>query len=170
MTTNEETPRRLSGGSQEVSTAGGKTTPTVPEVPPRRADARVVANVTDPVALWAEDQTTTLAERAGGDHWQVPEYGSPGWRALRPNDPRRYAAVLEAAELWRLRNEPDGPASELYVPVCLRLDAQAARIVYKLRHPHRPAWQLKATPEWPPVRIPGGGGRYLTHSEKRSAA
>ncbi|MFD0434749.1 hypothetical protein [Streptomyces chartreusis] len=31
----------------------------------------------------------------------VPEYGTREWLDLDPEDPRRYAATLEAAELWR---------------------------------------------------------------------
>ncbi|MFE9406897.1 DUF2742 domain-containing protein [Streptomyces sp. NPDC006530] len=53
----------------------------------------------DAPQLWAEHQLTTLAEDARD--WIVPPYGSLAWSQLPPNDPRRYAAVIEAAEQWR---------------------------------------------------------------------
>lgn len=37
------------------------------------------------------------------DAHDVPEYGSREWLDLDAEDPRRYAATLEAAELWRRR-------------------------------------------------------------------
>ncbi len=33
---------------------------------------------------------------------QPPEYGSPEWLALPLDDPRRHAALVQAAERWRL--------------------------------------------------------------------
>lgn len=39
----------------------------------------------------------------------------------------------------------------------------------QLRRP-KPAHQLRATPGWPPIQIPGQPGRYLTYNESRQAA
>jgi Protein of unknown function (DUF2742) len=38
---------------------------------------------------------------------EVPIYGSTEWEALDPIDPRRFAAVVVAAECWRQDGEPD---------------------------------------------------------------
>lgn len=35
------------------------------------------------------------------DPEDVPAYGSPEWLRLDPEGPHRFAAILEAAELWR---------------------------------------------------------------------
>lgn len=38
---------------------------------------------------------------------EIPVYGSEEWDALDPVDPRRFAAVVVAAECWRQDGEPD---------------------------------------------------------------
>jgi hypothetical protein len=43
----------------------------------------------------------------GRRHGEIPIYGSPEWEALDSIDPRRFAAVVRAAECWRLDSEPD---------------------------------------------------------------
>jgi hypothetical protein len=43
----------------------------------------------------------------GRRHGEIPIYASPEWEALEPTDPRRFAAVVRAAECWRLDGEPD---------------------------------------------------------------
>jgi hypothetical protein len=43
----------------------------------------------------------------GRRHGEIPVYGSPEWEALPPADPRKFAAVVRAAECWRLDGEPD---------------------------------------------------------------
>ncbi|MCZ9353214.1 DUF2742 domain-containing protein [Streptomyces mutabilis] len=126
---------------------------------------------TDAVAVWAAAQVTAL----GVTDW--PAYGSPAWRALLATDPRRAAAIIEAAEQWRqhradvddldqlLTNNPE----EWYRRVTADADAEARRIAPALakrptaaemrararRQPPRP---VTATPGWPPVAIPGRPG------------
>ncbi|MFE8011474.1 hypothetical protein ACFU3O_01900 [Streptomyces antibioticus] len=56
---------------------------------------------TDHVALWAEARCRYLAS-------DFPTYGSPEWRALHPDDPRRFAAVIDAAECWRKYGDEEG--------------------------------------------------------------
>lgn len=110
----------------------------------------------DPTGLWASAQVTALAR--GVEQWRVPEYGSPDWCRLPASDRAKAAAVIEAAELWRRRDEPDGPAEEQYVPVAIRLDRDAARFAYRAARPHRPAREVTATEGWPPVAVPGRRG------------
>ncbi|PSK99756.1 hypothetical protein CLV30_11759 [Haloactinopolyspora alba] len=43
----------------------------------------------------------------------VPRYGSSEWEALGPTDPRRFAAVVAAAECWRRDSEPEAIAARL---------------------------------------------------------
>ncbi len=45
----------------------------------------------------------------------VPTYGSPGWSALPPSDPRAVAAVAVAAECWRQEADPACLAERLRV-------------------------------------------------------
>jgi Protein of unknown function (DUF2742) len=44
---------------------------------------------------------------------QIPVYGSPEWEQLPADDPRRFAAVVRAAEVWRQDGEPDRMARRL---------------------------------------------------------
>lgn len=43
----------------------------------------------------------------GRRHGEIPLYGSAEWEALPGADPRKFAAVVRAAESWRLDGEPD---------------------------------------------------------------
>ncbi|MDJ0345954.1 hypothetical protein QMK19_30575 [Streptomyces sp. H10-C2] len=130
----------------------------------------------DVTALWA----ATLALY---DTKDFPEYGSPAWRALPPDSPHRLASVLEAAEQWRRHQAEQWRLDSLdphdwYAEVFGHARAEASRLVAlrrigavtaartKFAEPH----QLQATPGWPPVRIPGGGGRYLTYTNQEVAA
>ncbi|MEU6618930.1 DUF2742 domain-containing protein [Streptomyces parvus] len=135
----------------------------------------VTADVTQ---LWAEHQVTTLAEGAG--EWTVPPYGSAAWSQLPPSDPRRYAAVIEAAERWRrqaaeeerLDQLADSDPAAWYAEVTAGANDEARRLAGRLARmrtfaeqeearAHRPPRQLRATPGWPPVAVPGEPGRYL---------
>ncbi|MFF3982694.1 DUF2742 domain-containing protein [Streptomyces sp. NPDC001828] len=132
----------------------------------------------DAPQLWAEHQVTTLAE--GARDWTVPPYGSLAWSQLPPNDPRRYAAVIEAAEQWRrqaaeeerLDQLADDDPAAWYAEVTAGANDEARRLAGRLARmrtlaeldaarTHRPPHQLRATPGWPPVAIPGKPGRYL---------
>lgn len=48
----------------------------------------------DIAGLWADAKSLFFAD-------DFPEYASAEWRALHPDDPRRLAAALDAAEKWR---------------------------------------------------------------------
>lgn len=78
---------RVTGPSLEVSAAGGSTAATVSQDGPHITPDEFVA-------LWAEARTAYYAD-------EFPPYASRAWRALRPDDPRRLAAALDAAEKWR---------------------------------------------------------------------
>ncbi|AWT47580.1 DUF2742 domain-containing protein [Streptomyces actuosus] len=69
--------------------------PTPPQI------GALAVDPTDPVALWAEARCRYLAE-------DFPPYGSPAWVALHPDDPRRFAAVIDAAEKWRKYGDEEG--------------------------------------------------------------
>lgn len=124
----------------------------------------------------AESQIVAL----GVTTW--PAYGSAAWLQLHPRDPRTYAATLEAAEQYRRQDvDPDLPVAEWYAAVYGDARATAARIVAATRQIRtmreirdaraqpRPARQLKATPGWPPIAIPGQPGRYLVHGQETTA-
>ncbi|MGQ4727041.1 hypothetical protein ACUN3E_05200 [Streptomyces sp. Ju416(a)] len=139
----------------------------------------------DVTALRAETQIAAL----GVDDW--PPYGSPAWLALAPQDPRTYAATLEAAEQhrrstaerhrmdWLMDNDPvewwreitadaNAYAGRQGHAIAARRTAEEIRVA-RDRATHRPPHQLRATPGWPPIAIPGQPGRYLTHGQEISA-
>lgn len=65
-----------------------------------RADyARLMGR--DRVGAWAR-QVIEGARQAG----EVPRYGSAEWQALDDDDPRQIAAIIVAAECWRLESSP----------------------------------------------------------------
>ncbi|MFF1548729.1 hypothetical protein [Streptomyces sp. NPDC058291] len=106
--------------------------------------------------------------------WSVrdfPRYGSQAWIALGPDDPRRLAGALEAAEMWRKYGDEDeliawlknlGRRPNLTET---RTRAQLDELA-KPKPPH----QLRATPGWPPIRVPGKPDRYLTHRDSHQEA
>lgn len=49
-----------------------------------------------PAGLWADARIGNLGV------WEWPDYGTPEWLCLPPDSPLRYAAVLAAAERWRV--------------------------------------------------------------------
>lgn len=137
----------------------------------------------DVTALWAEQQFTALGIA------EAPEYGTAAWLKLRADDPRRAAAIIEAAELWRryraretwLDQLLDDDPERWFSIVTADADAQASRMAGALaRQPtaaetearrarDAPAHQLKATPGWPPIAIPGQPGRFLTPRQETAA-
>jgi hypothetical protein len=141
----------------------GETTEDAPASDPEPADVDV-----DPDALtelWAN-------AKAAWSRRDFPKYGSREWIALTPDDPRRLAGALEAAEMWRkygdeeellawFKNLSRSPEAVLRARSLAELD--------RLAKPY-PPHQLRATPGWPPIRIPGKPGRYLTYTEGRAAA
>lgn len=139
----------------------------------------------DVTALRAETQIAALRV----EDW--PAYGTAAWLQLDPKDPRAYAATLEAAEQHRrteaeqrrlddlMDSDPVGwwreitadanayAARQGYVIAARRTaeEIRVARDNANNRAPH----QLRASPGWPPVAIPGQPGRYLTHGQEISA-
>ncbi|MCW2899811.1 MAG: hypothetical protein JWO67_2076 [Streptosporangiaceae bacterium] len=109
----------------------------------------------DPVALWAEAQVTALKVKK----W--PAYGSPGWRELKAEDPRRATAILEAAELWRRYVAEEDPltwiaeATRERPPLYTLPDRRTLAEARKPKPPRRVA----ATDGWPPIAVPGQPGR-----------
>ncbi|MFE3580566.1 hypothetical protein [Streptomyces vinaceus] len=124
-------------------------------------------NDTDPdelVKLWADDRILRWGN-------EFPPYGSRAWLALHPNDPRRLVAALDAAEKWRKYGDEAALLQWFRDATARRYTAEgrpAAELaeLRKAKAPH----QLTATPGWPPIRIPGGNGRYLTYHQHQEAA
>lgn len=118
----------------------------------------------DPVELWAAARMAYFA----GD---FPQYASPEWRALPADDPRRFAAALEAAEKWRkfgdeqallqwFREAHQARPSIADRRTCAEVDAAARP---------RPSHQLRATPGWPPIRVPGQPGERIVYRREKAA-
>jgi hypothetical protein len=156
-----------SGPSSKDSAAGGKSAATVAQVQRRREapDPEPAVDTDALTELWANAKTAWIQR-------DFPKYGSPAWCALGPDDPRRLAGALEAAEMWRKYGDEEAllqwfrEANRSRPPYAdglsrAELDAHAKP---------QPAHQLQATPGWPPIRIPGQPGRYLKHTEGRAAA
>ncbi|MFH9439287.1 DUF2742 domain-containing protein [Streptomyces rochei] len=141
----------------------------------------------DAPQLWAEHQVATLAE--GVREWTVPPYGSLAWSQLPPSDPRRYAAVIEAAEQWRRQVAEEERLDQLaeddpaawYAEVTAGANDEARRMAGRLARmrtlaeldaarSRRPPHRLRATPGWPPVAIPGKPGWYLHPAPSAMAA
>lgn len=136
----------------------------------------------DPVGLWASAQVSTLKV----DTW--PEYGSLAWRTLKAEDPRRAAALLEAAEQWRrqvvrehwldqmLENDPErwfGIVTEQANEVARKRAGALARQPTAAEAARRasqygPVRPLVATVGWSPVAIPGKPGirRHLVNGQQ----
>jgi hypothetical protein len=157
MNRNAKKGRLDSGPSQEVSAASGSTAPSLPQDGPHITPDEFVS-------LWAEARTAYYAD-------EFPPYASPAWRALRPDDPRRLAAALAAAELWRKYGDEEALLQWFRNVAGRRFtaDGKTAAELAELRKP-KPPHQLQATPGWPPIRIPGGNGRHLTYTDERREA
>ncbi|MEU1216105.1 DUF2742 domain-containing protein [Streptomyces sp. NPDC005790] len=173
-------------GAQRDQLGGGSTI-TVPNTGQGRRLRAVPENVTagDITGLRAEMQVAAL----GVDDW--PAYGSPAWLRLDPKDPRVYAAVLEAAERhrrdaaetqrldtlsdtdpvawWReITADANAYAARQGHVIAARRTAEEIRVARDNAN-NRPPHQLRATPGWPPIAIPGQPGRYLTHGQEINA-
>lgn len=116
------------------------------------------------VELWAAAKALFFAR-------DFPKYASPEWRALHPDDPRRLAGALEAAEMWRKYGDEEELAAWLKnLSRTPNLVGHRTRAELDALARPKPPHQLRATPGWPPIRVPGGNGRYLTYTEARAAA
>ncbi|MEJ8645290.1 hypothetical protein WKI68_36960 [Streptomyces sp. MS1.HAVA.3] len=113
-----------------------------------------------------------------------PEYGTPEFYAADPLGREKRFSVFVAAEQWRLQgvalDELDdvdwyvhtfGDARRLASQIIAATNRirgfKEIREARQVRHAPR---ELEATPGWPPIRIPGGGGRYLTYADERGMA
>lgn len=152
---------------------------------PRAADtdrARLLRSVPadasagDVTEIWAEQQFAALG--IGTD--QYPEYGSPAWVKLRAEDPRRAAAIIEAAELWRRSRAREAWLDQLaeddperwFAIITADAEAKGRQTLRELkvssspthaeltrrRAQYGPVREVKATSGWPPVAIPGRPG------------
>lgn len=161
------------------------TTPTTAEAAAPVQGAAAPAVHEDATAMWAEQQVTTLGVN------EYPVYGSPAWAALRAADPRRAAAIIEAAELWRRQQAReawldrllDEAPEEWFRIVTADADAEAGRQLRALRLSAQPTAaelaarraqrgpvrEVVATAGWPPVAIPGRPGwwRGLTRDGRQ---
>lgn len=108
----------------------------------------------DIVELWAEAKASFFAAN-------FPPYASPAWRDLHPDDPRRLAGALDAAEKWRKFG--DDVTQWLDDAFAVRPSPWRLRSIAELDEAAKPkpAHQLRATPGWPPIRVPGQPGLYL---------
>jgi hypothetical protein len=162
------------------------------DAPSRPSPTATPAATEAAAAAWAAARVTELSERhtaqtSSEAAWEVPAYGSAQWCALRPDDPRRTAAVIEAAELWRQQQAEEQRLAELaeadpeawFREVTAEADAAARPITRTLAHmraargsraawSHRPPHRLQATPGWPPIAVPGRPGHFL-HPARRAA-
>ena len=113
----------------------------------------------DAVALWASARVTELL---GDSEGPAPKYGTAEWHRLAGNDPRKGAAVITAAEMWRRYGDEEDllawfrDASRARPPLAscktlAELDALAKP---------KPTRPVQAADGWPPVAIPGRPGWY----------
>ncbi|MFF3872919.1 hypothetical protein [Streptomyces sp. NPDC001978] len=96
-----------------------------------------------------------------------PAYGSLPWLKLKPDDPKVYAATLEAAELHRRHVERiynDAHTRALNVLQTAAEVRAARKGTTRTREPR----EVTATPGWPPIAIPGRPGwyRHLINGEQ----
>ncbi|MER6557239.1 DUF2742 domain-containing protein [Streptomyces sp. NPDC001027] len=152
---------------------------------PQRGTKGVATNMAkadDPMALWASNAVTQLLD--GQD--EPPAYGSPAWRRLPGDDPRRAAAILTAAESWRRFGCEDMSvieAAEMWrrygsdqVLTWFRESSVSHRPLADRRtlaeldalSKPKPPRPVQATAGWPPVAIPGRPGwhRHLVDGQQ----
>jgi hypothetical protein len=102
---------------------------------------------------------------------EFPKYGSREWADLTPEDPRRLAGALEAAEMWRKYGDEESllawfrEAFQARPSIAERRTRAELDAAAKPKPPH----QLRPTPGWPPVAVPGQPGKYLTYRAQKAA-
>ncbi|MGV9875294.1 hypothetical protein ACWDUG_21605 [Streptomyces cellulosae] len=150
---------RTAQGSPAAKVAGR-----TPMNPSAHEIGALAVDPTDHVALWAEARCRYLAE-------DFPPYGSPAWYALHPDDPSRFAAVIDAAEKWRKYGDEEAllqwfrEASQPREPLHKRrtlaeLDEEARRCRERVAETWaRQRDQTSNSSRWPRVTVPGQENR-----------
>ncbi|MEU2859895.1 hypothetical protein ABZ672_16150 [Streptomyces mirabilis] len=114
------------------------------------AAERLAVEPGDFAQLWADAKAAYFTQG-------YPRYGSREWQVLHPDDPKRLASALHAAECWRKYGD-EQELIEWFKSLSRSPESIARRRTVaelgELAKP-RPPHQLRATPGWPPVRIPG---------------
>lgn len=115
--------------------------------------------------LWADARASYFA---GG----FPKYASPEWRALHPDDPKRLAGALQAAEMWRKYGDEEALVEWLRTASLSRPSLAERRTRAELDEAAKPKppHQLQATAGWPPIAVPGQPGKYLTYNSQQQEA
>lgn len=118
----------------------------------------------DVAQLWADAKSLFLAEN-------FPRYGGAEWRALGPDDPRRLASALYAAECWRKWGDEEALIEWFRSAFRTRpsLAERRTRAELDALAKPKPPHQLRATPGWPPIAIPGQPDKYLTYRAQKAA-
>jgi hypothetical protein len=120
-------------------------------------------NADDMTTLWAEQQVTNLLP----DDVAVPAYGTREWLQLPAGDARKAAALITAAEMWRRYGDEQALLDwfrEAHRARPAIADRRTRAELDAAAKPH-PPHQLRATPGWPPIAVPGQPGRYLVAQE-----
>jgi hypothetical protein len=113
--------------------------------------------------LWANAKAAWSAR-------DFPKYGSRAWIELGPDDPRRLASVLEAAEMWRKYGDEEELVAWLKnLGRSPNLIEHRSRAELDAAARPKPPHQLRATPGWPPIAMPGQPGRYLYARQEKAA-
>lgn len=154
---------RVTGPSLEVSAAGGSTAASLPQRQPARVPG--AWPTLPPITSW-------------------PEYGTPEFYAADPLSREKRFSVFVAAEQWRLQGVALDQLDDVdwYVHTfgdARRLAAQILAATNRIRgfkeirearQQRRAPRELKATPGWPPIAVPGAPGIYLTYIDERGMA
>ncbi|TXJ80697.1 hypothetical protein E2C11_11040 [Streptomyces lavendulae] len=90
----------------------------------------------------------------------VPRYGTAEWQQLPGNDPKKGAAVIVAAEMWRRYGDEDELLAWFRDAHRARNPIGGRKTVAELDTLAKPAppRPVQATTGWPPVAIPGRPG------------
>ncbi|MFB9435242.1 hypothetical protein [Streptomyces showdoensis] len=104
----------------------------------------------DAVQLWAEARSLYFAA-------DFPKYASKEWRQLHPDDPRRLAGALDAAEMWRKYGDEEALLQWFRDATAAREPLWARRTIAELNElaKPKPPHQVTATDGWPPIKVPG---------------
>ncbi|MBE1601297.1 hypothetical protein [Streptomyces stelliscabiei] len=119
----------------------------------------------DPVSLWASARVSELLDGQG----DPPKYGNREWQELPNGDPRKAAAMITAAEMWRRYGDEQELMTWFRDAYRNREPLAGRRTLAELDALARlkPAKPVQATPGWPPIALPGRPGWYRCHVDGR---